>query len=67
MVNYYVTAQALRFISENGRGWKVCKYTERFTYLGKLGGLVLGSSQFLLLPQLPLKLILPSKVVKSVK
>ena len=29
------------------------------------GGLVLGSSQFLLLPQLPLKMILASKVVKS--
>jgi hypothetical protein len=33
--------------------------------LGKLnGGLVLGSSQFLILPQLPPKILLDSKVVK---
>ena len=42
--------------------------TERFTDLGKLklqnGGLVLGSCQFLILPQLPYKMMLNSKVVK---
>jgi len=43
--------------------------TEQFTDLGKLnlltyGGLVLGSSQFTLLPHLPQKTILDLKVVK---
>jgi len=46
--------------------------TELFTDLGKLnfikftfGGLVLGSTQFLQLHQLPLKMMHASKVVKS--
>jgi len=43
--------------------------TEHFTDLGKLNFLtevrsVLGSSQFLILPQVPPKIILNSKVVK---
>jgi hypothetical protein len=42
--------------------------TERFTDLGKLNfpisGMVLGTSQFLMLPQLPLKAMLGLKVVK---
>jgi len=42
--------------------------TERFKDLGKLnfpvGGLNLGSSQFSILPQLPPKILLDSKVVK---
>jgi hypothetical protein len=39
--------------------------TERFTDLGKpYGGLVLGSSQFSILHQLPPKILLNSKVIK---
>jgi len=40
--------------------------TERFTYLDKLGyvALVLGSTQFSLLSQLPQRIMLASKVVK---
>ena len=51
---------------------KLLSFTDRFTDLDKpnlfelaYGGLVLGSSQFLLLPQLPHKMMLVSKVVKS--
>ena len=50
---------------------KLTKETERFIYLDKLilvkfayGGLVLGSSKLLLLPRLPQKMMLASKVVK---
>ncbi len=77
LVNLYLQQACKKFSHyKNSKLWTKFKYlptkglyTEHFTDLGKLklltyGGSILGSSQFTLLPQLPLKMTLNLKVVK---
>ncbi len=63
------SVQQLPFISDLNRHLAFALCTQRFTDLAKPkfpdGGSILGSSQFSILPQLPTKILLDSKVVKT--